>query len=228
MGLNKQKGNMYGFITHTWNPIGGECPHKCIYCSTHSFYYPHLKKKYSGPPVLIKEELNTNLGRGKFIFVVGQNDLFAEEIHSEWIAEIINHCIGYPDNTYLFQSKNPVGFFEWRFPLNTILCTTIESDIDYPEISKTPSVNERALAMTKLSKAGYKTMVTIEPILDFNPNMLMDYIKSIKPDYLNIGADSKGHKLPEPSPDKLKYFIEQIKELPIQLYIKQNLKRLLK
>lgn len=27
MGLNKAKGNMYEFITHTWNPIKGKCPH---------------------------------------------------------------------------------------------------------------------------------------------------------------------------------------------------------
>ena len=32
MGLNKQKGNMYAFVTHTWNPIRGKCPHDCSYC----------------------------------------------------------------------------------------------------------------------------------------------------------------------------------------------------
>ena len=30
--LNKQKGNMYGFVTHTWNVIKGKCPHDCEYC----------------------------------------------------------------------------------------------------------------------------------------------------------------------------------------------------
>src|SRR3990167_1900105 len=30
--LNKQKGNMYGFVTHTWNPIKGKCSHNCSYC----------------------------------------------------------------------------------------------------------------------------------------------------------------------------------------------------
>jgi len=30
MTLNKQKGNMYGFVTHTWNVIKGKCPHTLL------------------------------------------------------------------------------------------------------------------------------------------------------------------------------------------------------
>ena len=32
--LNKvsKNGNMYQFVTHTWNTIKGECPHGCPYC----------------------------------------------------------------------------------------------------------------------------------------------------------------------------------------------------
>ena len=32
MAMNKQKGNMYGFVTHTWNAIKGRCSHNCSYC----------------------------------------------------------------------------------------------------------------------------------------------------------------------------------------------------
>ena len=32
MGLNKSKGNMYEFTTHTYNTIKGKCPHDCGYC----------------------------------------------------------------------------------------------------------------------------------------------------------------------------------------------------
>jgi len=31
MGLNESKGNMYEFVTHTWNAIKGECKHDCTY-----------------------------------------------------------------------------------------------------------------------------------------------------------------------------------------------------
>ena len=30
--LRESKGNMYDFITHTWNPIKGKCLHNCSYC----------------------------------------------------------------------------------------------------------------------------------------------------------------------------------------------------
>ena len=29
MNLKESKGNMYEFITHTWNPMGGRCPASC-------------------------------------------------------------------------------------------------------------------------------------------------------------------------------------------------------
>jgi len=32
MALRESKGNMYRFVTHTWNPIKGRCPHDCSYC----------------------------------------------------------------------------------------------------------------------------------------------------------------------------------------------------
>ena len=51
MTLNKQNGNMYPWVTHTWNPLIGECPHRCKYC-----YVPDMKRGayleilYSGVP----------------------------------------------------------------------------------------------------------------------------------------------------------------------------------
>lgn len=30
--LNESKGNMYDWVTHTWNPIKGKCSHNCNYC----------------------------------------------------------------------------------------------------------------------------------------------------------------------------------------------------
>jgi DNA repair photolyase len=32
MPLNRAKGNMFDFISHTWNPIKGACFHDCEYC----------------------------------------------------------------------------------------------------------------------------------------------------------------------------------------------------
>ncbi len=45
MGLNKSNGNMYEWITHTWNTIKGECYHDCSYCYMKKWGKPKLKLK---------------------------------------------------------------------------------------------------------------------------------------------------------------------------------------
>ncbi len=45
----------------------------------------------------------------------------------------------------------------------------------------------------------HEVMVTIEPIMDFDLEPFVEMIKNTKPKFVNIGADSKGHNLPEPS-----------------------------
>jgi len=66
MALNKSKGNMYDFVTHTWNTIKGECPHDCGYC-----YMKAIAKRFNKPqqpPRFDESELKTNLDEGNFIF----------------------------------------------------------------------------------------------------------------------------------------------------------------
>lgn len=60
--LRPTKGNMYDFITHTWNPIKGECPHGCTYC--------YMKRWGAQKPLHLDEkEMRTGLGSGNYIFV---------------------------------------------------------------------------------------------------------------------------------------------------------------
>jgi len=213
--LRKQTGNMYDFVTHTWNPIKGKCMHDCKYC--------YMKKWGNLKPIRLDEnEMKTDLGKGNYIFVGSSTDMFAENIPKEWIADIIYFCEGY-DNTYLFQSKNPARFLDFEFPEKTILATTIESNRDYPEISKAPKITDRVDAMISLACQDFKTMVTIEPVLDFDVDVLVGIIECIDPDFINLGADSGGHNLPEPTYGKL---LELIARVDIKQ--KKNLKRLMR
>ena len=184
--IRESKGNMYpGF--ETWNPIAGECYHKCGYCSTHSFLrYPVMKAKYSGPMRLDYKTLDKNLGKNKTWFVVAQSDLFAIEVKDCWISEVLNHCCKF-DNTYLFQSKNPRRFFEFKdlFPSKTILCTTIETNRRYKQMGNTPYPVDRSHALFILSE--FHKQITIEPIMDFDLPDLVNLIKQAKPNSVNIG-----------------------------------------
>ena len=218
--LNKSKGNMYGFVTHTWNAIKGKCEHDCVYC------YMKIWGKLN-PIRLDKKELNTDLGEGNFIFVGSSTDMFASNVPINWIEETIDYCKQF-DSKYLFQSKNPTRFLAYldRFPKDTILCTTIETNRDVEGLSKTPTMQERVDAMVKISKlSDFDLMVTIEPILDFDVEEFITMIKQIKPKYVAIGADSKNHNLAEPSTEKVDALIKALSEFDIT--VKDNLGRLL-
>jgi DNA repair photolyase len=224
-----QKGNMYPGVK-TWNPLGGECPHKCSYCSTNALKrYPAIKEKYSGPLRLYFDVLKKVPKSDDMIFVVGQNDLFAKEVPSEWINHILQKCKFKSENTYLFQSKNPERFKEFAtlFPEKTILCTTIETNRKYPQMGKAPDVYDRSKAMNEHYLAGFKIHITIEPIMQFDLEEMVWLIKSCYPEKINIGSDSKGHHLPEPSKEKLLALIDELQKFTI-IDRKTNLSRLLK
>jgi len=181
-------------------------------------------KVYPLPPLhFVEREMNTKLGEGNFIFVGSSTDGWAVEVLADWILATLRHCCMYPHNRYLFQSKIPSRFplYLEFMPPDFILGTTIETNRDY-EVSQAPTAEARMLSMISLP---YPKMVSIEPIMDFDLDILTDWVKEIHPLFVSIGADSKGHNLPEPSPEKLKALIENLKNITT-VKLKDNLKRL--
>lgn len=217
--INKSNGNMYAFVSHTWNTIKGKCPHGCAYC--------YMKKWGEQPELHFDEkELKTDLGEDNFIFVGSSCDMWADSIPDKWIDETIGYCEQF-QNDYLFQSKNPVRFNEWKsaFPLSSILGTTIETNRIYPEMGKTISPIDRALSLSLTSR---KTMLTIEPIMDFDLDEIINIVTNIcNLQWVNIGANTNYKiKLPEPEPKKIKKLIGELR-LFTEVKIKDNLKRLM-
>ena len=218
--LKKQSGNMYEFVSHTWPPIKGKCSHDCSYC--------YMKKWGEQPPLRLDEkDLETNLGDGNFIFVCHTCDMFAEDVPEIWIRQVLNRTRRY-NNKYLFQSKNPERFFEYyeAYPKDVLFGTTIETNRNIVE-SRAPVVSQRARALDELSFRGYETMVTIEPIFDFDLEPMVELIKTANPEWVNIGADSKGHGLPEPSAEKVRSLIDCLGKYT-KIKLKGNLRRITK
>lgn len=219
--MNISKGNMYPWITHTWNTIKGTCPHDCSYC--------YMKRWSKLNPVRFDEkELKTNLGNGNFIFVGSSCDMFAKNIPMEYIYKTLIHCEEF-DNNYLFQSKNPKRIYEYDvkfgFESKIVLCITVETNRWYPEImNNCPKPQERINYFgQKLS--DYDKYITIEPIMDFDLKELIQMIKIIHPVQVNIGADSGNNDLPEPESEKILELINELKKFTI-VEKKKNLKRL--
>ena len=216
--LKKQTGNMYEFVTHMWSPIKGRCSHDCSYCYMKRWPLPKLH--------LDEKDLKTDLDKGRFIFVGHTCDMFAEDVPSDWIERVLGRLCSYPKNKYLLQSKNPQRFLDFtgHYPPDIILGTTIETNRDIVE-TKAPTVLQRAQALAELSGKGFVTMVTIEPIFDFDLDVLIRLIILSNPEWVNIGADSKGHKLPEPTPDKIEGLIRALEE-KTTVKLKANLNRI--
>lgn len=217
--------NMYNWITGTWNPLAGECPHKCVYCSTKSIPWKSVREKYSGELRLDEKAMKKNLGSGNTWFVCAQNDLWANTVPQDFIEEILHYCRRYDDNEYVFQTKNPVRYMRCgcTFPSSSLFGCTIESTSNYG-VSHSPIPYERMLAMEKLESRKF---ITIEPIMDCDVDVLSSWMNLIKPEFVNIGADSKNHYLPEPSAGKIKALISEIQNAGIEIREKHNLERLL-
>ena len=202
MGLNISKGNMYKFVDFTWNTVKGMCPHGCSYC---------MCKRYGNQPELHfdKKELREfdrdmgQYGAGHFIFVGSSCDMFAKGIPDEWVYETLAKCEDYA-NKYLFQTKNPARIIpiDWAMPPKTTICTTIETNRWIPEVmGRCPTPDERASAMAALSR--FERYVTIEPIMAFDVEPMVDRIMQCEPVQVNIGADSQNSGLPEPTAEEI-------------------------
>jgi len=220
MSLKKSTGNMYDWVTHMWAPIKGKCKHECDYCYMKRFPLPDLH--------LDEKDLKTKLGEGKIIFVGHTCDLFADDVPSEWIEQVLWKCREAPLNKYLFQSKNPARFMEFidKFPPSVVFGTTIETNRTIYVESKAPTYIERAEAIGELSDEEFETIVTIEPIYDFDLEPLVDIIVSAKPTWINIGADSKGNDIPEPSKEQIIALVDALQS-KIDIKLKDNLKRII-
>lgn len=216
--LNKQKGNMYGFVTHTWNAIKGICIHNCDYC--------YMKVFPQKPLHLSEKEFKDNLGKDNYIFVGSSTDMFANNVPKEWILRVLDYCKMF-NNKYLFQTKNPIRFLEFIefFPEKTILAITLETNRQTSVIN-CPQPADRAYTFSNILFSRFDKMVTIEPIIDFDVPHFIKLIQEIRPKYVNIGADSKNHNLPEPSEFKIKLLIEELKKFT-NITKKENLSRII-
>ncbi|MFH1835315.1 MAG: DUF5131 family protein [Methanobacteriota archaeon] len=218
-----------GWVTDMHTHMRGACPHACGYC-----YVQHgpaaRMGHYSGPLRLEEKEFAVKYGKGKKIFIEHCADLFAQDIPEEWIHRIFIHCLEWPENEYIFQTKNPLGAADFALPSNdlhqAVFGITLESDIWYREMGKAPRPLDRIEAWPYAGHGASKRFITIEPIMRFSP-VFPVRLKDMKPDFVNIGADSKRCGLPEPEPDDIWALIAYLHEVGIEYKLKPNLSRLL-
>lgn len=251
MPITKAAGNMYDWITHTHSHLRGACPHACQYCYVQAigrrFNSPHhqgpvriaekeLAENYSSPRVL--REAREMGHDNPIIFIEHANDLYARGVPDALIEAILAHMRSCPDIDFILQTKNPVRVDDFivkgLMPRRYILGTTAETDDPPPGLygpdARCPVPERRLDNLADLQRRrGIRTFVTVEPVLRMHdPSAFADRIASCRPEFVNIGADSKRSSLPEPDPEDVMILISRLTLVyGIIVNLKPNLHRIL-
>ena len=213
---------MFEFVGPRINPIGGSCPYQCTYCWSRRFVQRFNIKRYKGEP-----DLRLNVFKkhpwNDIRFVGTMRDLFSPEISDKWIRT----CWSLSEENKgvdLYLTKNPQRYvdliekpeFTDFFSSDHILFgATIESNRDYPGLSKAPTQSKRLEAMIKLrEKVGIMQplFISVEPILDFDLDIFAEKLAEIRPYAVALGFDNYGCSLPEPTYEKTLRLLEHLEQ----------------
>ena len=218
----------------TWNFQVG-CDYDCAYCNARKAALTRLKNspRYRDGfrPHLVESELAKRFRPGDFVFCGYMGDIsFAPRAV---IADILEIIQGQPDVKFLFCSKNPACYALWglEYPDNLYLGATIETDRDYG-LTQAPPPEERFMAMEVL-RHKHK-FISIEPLMDFHLRTMLDWMRSIGPEIIEVGPDNYHNCLPEPQsmgsgakvPWKVRWLLEGLREFCPNVIEKRGLERL--
>lgn len=219
---------MFRSVTDTWNPYHG-CLHDCTYCFARR-RAERLKgmnnKRYTEgfAPAFFPDMLTRSFKAGSLVFVSDMGDLFGRWVKREWIAAILEVVAQHPDVDFLFCTKNPDRYFKFEFTPNVILGVTIESNRDH-DISKAPIPGLRYAAMRL--QPHTRKFISIEPVMNFDLGELLFWVRQIKPEIVEIGADTLNNNLREPGPEKLAALVIGCESEIETVHVKDSLERLL-
>lgn len=221
---------MFKSIDDTWNVFVG-CGHECTYCNARKAALTRFKRiaRYRDgfTPKLVESELRRRFKPGQFIFVAYMGDIaFATR---EQFLTIIAKIREFPETNFLIQTKNPEQLYDWwadwciSLPANVSLGTTIETNRNYG-LSKAPPPYDRFRYLT-----GYphkRKFLSIEPIMDFDLDILVSWVRILKPEIVEVGADNYHNNLPEPPWWKVEALLGRLREICPKVVEKEGLERL--
>lgn len=175
-----------GFYDYAWNPITG-CKHGCDYCYARKIF---AKRGIDFAPTFHVSRLTEPSGVKKpsVIFVGCYADIMGDWVPSEWIQQIIDNLVDW--HTFIFITKNPKRYREFRFPDNVYLGVTVESPSELWRYDEIQSPNRTLASIEPImgSFVGvdltmFDWVVTGKTIFSVNP-MQKKWIKSITHDNL--------------------------------------------
>lgn len=228
--MNKTK---IDWCDSTWNPVTG-CLHGCEYCYArgiaHRFGFhasePDINERvllecpvsagkkvpypFDFQPTFHKYRLNDYIAKkGRNIFVCSMADLFGSWVPDSWIEEVFKACEKAPQHNYLFLTKNPARYTEYK---------------DLPTYKNmwygTSITNPRTMF---LWGKDINTFLSIEPILEpfgeFGNALKSGFIK-----WIIVGAET-GRRKDKVIPKRgwIERIVEDCRKYNISLFMKSSL-----
>ena len=136
-----------GWYQYAWSPVIG-CKHGCAYC-----YARDMFDDYENPRFFVKRLSEPEkYAKPSVIFVCPYADLFGDWVPELWINSVIEVVRQNPIHQFVFITKNPGRYHEFRFPDNVYLGVTVESP-------------EKIFRAKELDGMPNKKLASIEPVM---------------------------------------------------------------
>jgi hypothetical protein len=136
----------------------------------------------------------------ELVFACAFSDVAFADRHQ--FTQILSTIGKHAHKTFYLQSKDPDVFtaFSGQIPENVVLGTTIETNRPTDAVSLAPPPIARAIDMEAVLFSN--KYLTIEPILDFDPDILISWIERLQPKFVYVGYDNHHCRLDEPKLEK--------------------------
>ncbi len=183
----------------------------------------HTKRYRKGfLPSFNENEFKKKFRKRTIVFVSDMGDMWGDWVPRKWILEVLQYISMFPETLFLFLTKNPRRYHEFlgSIPQNSILGSTIETNRDHiaSAVSSAPPPSKRYLAMKELNWP--LKFISIEPILEFDLPIFLEWIIEIEPLVVYIGYDNYKNWLNEPLMSKTLELIDKLKENGITVVTK--------
>lgn len=213
---------------YTWNPVTGctKVSQGCKHCYAetlykrfgktfgHEFTHVTLHPERLNEPLLMSKKLH-----GKKVFVCDMSDLFHVDVPDQFIDEVFNQFRTCPNTTFQVLTKRTLrmhNFIRSRIrhghfvQANVILGASCEDQSTF---------NERSVAIALLHYAGWKTFLSLEPLL--GPiELFMDGLHEFSFDWIIAGGES-GHGARPMHPDWVRSLRDQCASANVPFFFKQ-------
>lgn len=221
---------MYSASVQQWNPYAG-CDFHCSYCEK-SFQRILKRQKHNCPECYSYEphshpsRIDANLratGPFEFIFTCSHGDIsFCDDAY---FGKILARIKNEPDKNFLLQSKSPKKAFERagvKLPRNVLIGTTIETNRAElcRKFTNAPPPELRYRQLRDIDHP-YK-QVTIEPIMAFDLEVIVQWVREINPRLVWLGYDSKNCGLEEPTLEEFITLTWRLAELGVAVIVKKS------